>query len=222
MPQSLAMSDPVERVKYGGVGAASMIDLLAVAFSRCENDAKDAEPTARQILQRYDKLTALADAGAQDLGEITGFDPFEVLRAKSLIEIGRRVGSAGRGELDEIDVPEDVYRRLSHLRTEKREHFVVVLLDSKGQIQRIAPVHIGTVNMSLVGGREVFREAVRDGAASIIVAHNHPSGDPTPSPEDIDVTKKLAEIGRLLDIPLLDHIIIGYNRFTSMERKGLI
>lgn len=222
MPQSLAMSNPVERVKYGGVEAASMIDLLAVAFSRSESDADNAESTARQILQRYTKLTALAEAGAQDLGEITGFDPFEVLRAKSLIEVGRRLGSAGRGELEQVDMPEDVYRRLSYLRNEKREHFVVVILDSKGQIQRIAPVHIGTVNMSIVGAREVFREAIRDGAASIIVAHNHPSGDPTPSPEDIEVTKKLAEIGRMLDIPLLDHIIVGYDRFTSMERKGLI
>ena len=216
------MSGPVQRVQYGGVGAASVIDLLAVAFARSEADALQAETTAREILKRYDKLSALAGAGTQDLGELTGFDSFEIVRALSLIEIGRRIGSAGRGELEQVDMPEDVYRRLSYLRNEKREHFVVVILDSKGQIQRIAPVHIGTVNMSLVGAREVFREAIRDGAASIIVAHNHPSGDPTPSPEDIEVTKKLAEIGRMLDIPLLDHIIIGYDQFTSLNRKGLI
>lgn len=214
--------NPVERLKYGGIGAASMIDLLAVGFSRTEKDAKDGEPMARKILKRYDKLSALADTGFQDLAELTGFDPFEIIRAKALIEVGRRTGSAGRGEMVQIDIAEDVAKRLDHLRLEKREHFVVVILDSKSQIQRIAPIHIGTVNMSIVGGREVFREAIRDGASSIIVAHNHPSGDPTPSPEDIEVTDKLVEIGKMLDIPVLDHIIIGYDNFTSFERKGLL
>ena len=199
-----------------------MIDLLAVGFSRSEEDAKLAEAMAREILRRYDKLAGLADTGHQELAELSGLDRFEILRIKSLIEIGRRVGGAGRGQMQEVASPEDVYKRLDHLRYERKEHFVVVMLDSKGQIQRIAPVHIGTVNMSVVGVREVFREAIRDGASSIIVAHNHPSGDPTPSPEDIEVTEKLVEVGKMMDIPVLDHIIIGYDHFTSFHRKGLI
>jgi DNA repair protein RadC len=176
----------------------------------------------REMLGRYSKLSSLAEATIQELTELTGQDRFELIRAQALIELGRRMGNSKRGDLPAVDVPEDVARRLDHLRHEKREHFVVVLLDSKGHIQRISPVHIGTVNMSIVGAREVFREAVKDGASSIIVAHNHPSGDPSPSPEDIEVTKKLVEAGKLLDIPVLDHIIIGYDDFTSLMRKGLM
>ncbi len=214
--------NPFERVKYGGVSAASMIDLLSIGFSRSEKDAKNGEQMARDILQRFDKVSGMADMGSQDLSNLTGHDSFEVLRAKSLIEVGRRVGNASRGQLVEIAIDADVARRLDHLRLEMREHFVVVILDSKNQIQRIAPVHIGTVNMSLVGPREVFREAIRDGASSIIVAHNHPSGDPSPSPEDIEITDKLVEIGKMLDIPVLDHIIIGYDYHYSFQKRGLL
>jgi DNA repair protein RadC len=214
--------NPVERLKWNGVGSASMIDLLAVGFSRNEETAVKGESMARDILRRYEKASALTEGDIQELMNLTGLDRFDIIRAKALVEIGRRSSIAGRGGAEQVDLPEDVFHRLAHLRSEKKEHFVVVLLDAKNQIQRIAPVHIGTVNMSLVGGREVFREAVRDGACSIIVAHNHPSGDPTPSPEDIEVTNKLVQIGEMLDIPVLDHIIIGYDRFTSFSRKGLL
>jgi len=215
-------NNPVDRLNYGGLSTGSVVDLLALGFSRDADSANAAESMARDILLRFDKLSGLGEAGFQEISDLTGLDRFEVLRALALIEIGRRISQSSRGKLDEISVPDDVYRRLSHLRNERREHFVVVLLDSKGQIQRIAPVHIGTVNMSLVGAREVFREAIRDGASSIIVAHNHPSGDPTPSPEDLEVTAKLVEVGELLDIPVIDHIIIGYERYTSLSQKGLL
>jgi len=177
---------------------------------------------AREIAIRYNKLHGLIEADYQELAKLTGLDRFEILRALALMELGRRSALTSRGDLPEVDLPEDVFHQLAYLRSEKREHFVAVLLDSKSKIIRIAPIHIGTVNMSIVGAREVFREAVRDGAASIIVAHNHPSGDPTPSPEDIEVTAKLTEVGELLDIPLLDHIIIGYDQFVSFSRKGLL
>jgi DNA repair protein RadC len=213
---------PVDRLTYNGFASASIIDLVSVAFTRSESDALQATPMVREMLGRYSKLSSLAEATIQELTELTGQDRFELIRAQALIELGRRMGNSKRGDLPAVDVPEDVARRLDHLRHEKREHFVVVLLDSKGHIQRISPVHIGTVNMSIVGAREVFREAVKDGASSIIVAHNHPSGDPSPSPEDIEVTKKLVEAGKLLDIPVLDHIIIGYDDFTSLMRKGLM
>lgn len=214
--------NPLERLRHDGVGAASVIDLLCVGFSRTEKDARQAELMARDILKRYDKLTGLAEMSSSELVQMTGYDQFEVMRATALVEIGRRAGVASRGDMPMIDIADDVAKRLDHLRLEKREHFVVVILDSKNQIQRIAIVHIGTVNMSIVGAREVFREAIRDGASSIIVAHNHPSGDPTPSPEDIEVTDKLVEIGKMLDIPVLDHIIIGYDKFISFERERLL
>ncbi len=216
------VTSAADRLYHGGVAAGSTVDLVAVGFSRSEEDSEAAGPMARDILTRYSKLSSLAEASPDELGRMTGFDRYELLQAQALIELGRRMNLTKRGELPEVDRPEDIFNRLSYLQNEKREHFLVVLLDSKGQITRIAPIHIGTINMSIVGAREVFREAVRDGASSIIVAHNHPSGDPSPSPEDIEVTSKLIEVGDLLDIPVLDHIIIGYGEFTSLSRSGLL
>jgi DNA repair protein RadC len=101
----------------------------------------------------------------------------------------------------------------------KKEYFVAILLDAKNAVLRVAEIHVGTLTMSPVGGREVYREAVRDGASAVIVAHNHPSGDPTPSPEDRMVTEKLKQIGELLDIPLLDHLVIG-ERYALSAMTG--
>src|SRR5262249_42746108 len=108
------------------------------------------------------------------------------------------------------------------LTVEKREHFYAILLDSANHVMRKALIHIGTLTMSIVGPREIFREAVREGASSIIVAHNHPSGDPTPSPEDIESTKQLVQVGKLLDIPVLDHVIIGHEGYRSLSEMGLM
>jgi DNA repair protein RadC len=95
-------------------------------------------------------------------------------------------------------------------------------LNSANGVIRKALIHIGTLTMSIVGPREIFREAVRDGASSIIVAHNHPSGDPSPSPEDIEITRILIDAGKLLDIPVLDHVIIGHRRYSSLNEMGFM
>jgi DNA repair protein RadC len=108
------------------------------------------------------------------------------------------------------------------LRDEKREHFIVVLLDAKNKVIRHVTVHIGTLTSSIVGPREVFREAIREGASGIILAHNHPSGDPEPSIEDVSITRKLAEIGHVLDIPVLDHVILGEFKVVSLRQEGVI
>ena len=177
---------------------------------------------ARKILQRFQRLQALGDAAAQDLSELTGLESFEVLRAQALIELGRRTALASRGEVTHIESKDDVEAALDFLRFEKREHFVAILLDAKNAILRIATIHIGTLTSSLVGPREVFREAIRDGASSIIVAHNHPSGNPEPSPEDLEVTRHLVQIGKMLDIPVLDHVIIGERRSVSLQSRGQV
>jgi DNA repair protein RadC len=140
-----------------------------------------------------------------------------------MFTLGRKVGVAGKGEteIEAITGPEDVADLLDDLRHESREHLVAIYLDSKGVILRIATIHIGTANASIVGVREIFREAVREGAVSVIVAHNHPSGDPEPSTEDIEVTGKIFEAGQLLDIELLDHIIIGEKKWVSLKTRRL-
>ncbi len=212
----------VQRVRAIGVRGASPVDLVAVGFSRREEDAANGEEMGRKLLSRFNGIQALGDLSVTDIGEMSGLEGYEVLRSLALMELGRRIGGAGKGPIEAITGPADVFELLKHLSREKQEHFYAILLDSKSGVLRTHQVHIGTVNMSIVGPREVFREAIREGAASLIVAHNHPSGDPTPSPEDIDVTVRLADIGAMLDIPLLDHVVIGERKWVSLKEKGVI
>lgn len=208
----------VTRLVTSGYRSASSIDLIAAGFARRETDAS--EEMARNLLREMGKLQSLGEVSPQALRELTGLDGFDLVRVQALLELGRRIGQAGKGEEICIDDPEDVATLFSHLRTEKKEHFCSLLLDTKNKVIRTTTVHIGTVNASIVGPREVFREAIREGASSIIVVHNHPSGDPTPSPEDIQVTALLKEVGAKLDIPVLDHLVIGYSQVYSFSRGG--
>jgi DNA repair protein RadC len=219
---SLTSDTLLQRVRASGVAAASPVDLVAVGFSRWQSDVPLAEAQSRALLTRYGSIRAVAEAAFSDLSSATGLEEFEILRALALIELGRRSAGAGKGDIESIGSAQDVMNLLDYLRFEKREHFVAILLNAKNGVMRVAHIHIGTLTMSVVGAREVFREAIRDGASSIIVAHNHPSGDPTPSPEDIEVTKQLVEAGKLLDIQVLDHVIIGERRYTSLHERGLI
>ncbi|MBS1718525.1 MAG: DNA repair protein RadC [Armatimonadetes bacterium] len=210
------------RVKTQGVRAASVIDLVAIGFSQSEDSANDAEMVSRNFLGRFQSVGAISDASPEDVRELTGLEGYESLRVQALIELGRRIGTSSKGPIDQITDAGDVYALFDHLRHEKKEHFCVLLLDAKNQVIRKSTVHIGTLNMSIVGPREVFREAIREGASSIIVVHNHPSGDPTPSPEDIEVTKKLKQVGEMLDIPLLDHVVVGERTYVSLHTIGAI
>jgi DNA repair protein RadC len=212
----------IQRLHKIGVRGASPVDLLAVALSRREEDVELSESAARAILQQVGNIRGLGALSPNELAERGGLDTFESLRAQALLELGRRIGIAGKGELTEINSAMEVAEHLDYLREEKREHFCAVLLDAKTRIMKVSTVHIGTLTMSVVGPREVFREAIREGASSIIVAHNHPSGDPTPSPEDIEVTDRLVEVGKLLDIPVLDHVVLGERRYVSFRERGLI
>ena len=169
------------------------------------------------------------EGGIRNLVELTpadltaqGLDGFEAARFLALLELGRRMGSAARGPVKSIDGPQDVFDLCHDLRDQKREFFVAILLDTQSGVMRRATIHVGTLTASLVGAREVFREAIRDGASSIVVAHNHPSGDPTPSPEDVQVTRQLMMAGSLLDIPVQDHVVIGDREYRSLKRMGLM
>ncbi len=214
--------DILARVQKSGVAAASLMDLVAVGFSRRAEDANQADEMAKSLLRRFSAIQGLQSASAMDLRDLTGLEAFEVIRAQALMEIGRRISNAGKGEVKFVNRPQDVAALLSYLNQEKREHFVAVLLDAQGGLIRIATIHVGTLTSSIVGPREVFREAIRDGASSVIVAHNHPSGNPEPSPEDIHVTNLLVEVGKMLDISVDDHVIIGDPGFVSLRQRGVI
>lgn len=209
-----------ERLRNLGPGGASPVDLLAVALARREEDASD--DVARELLLKKSGIRKLGELSPQELKDEAGLEAFEAWRFLAAVEIGRRIGGAGKGTPISIDGPEDVEDLFSYLRHEKREHFCAVFLDAKNFVMRTATIHIGTQTASLVAPADVYREALREGAVGLIVVHNHPSGDPTPSAEDIVVTERLAEVGKLLDLPLLDHIIIGDRKSVSFKKRGLI
>lgn len=215
------MDSPLSKLKKQGVASLSSVDLAAIAFTSESDDSEAALASARRFLLSLGSIRALASTPPDMLREL-GLSELETAKFLCLVELGRRSSDAGRGERDEISSAADVYRIFSHLREERKEHFCALYLDSKNKVLRNSTVHVGTVSASMVGVSEVFRDAVREGAASIIVVHNHPSGDPTPSPEDFEVTRILADAGKLMGIPLLDHIIIGECEFKSMHELGAI
>ncbi len=209
-----------ERVRNIGFAGASVHDLLAVALARREEDVSEA--LARKLFEKKGILRRVAEISPQELRDEAGLEPFEAARFLSAVHIGRKIGMAGKGDPIGIDMAADIAAEFDYLRTEKREHFCAVFLDAKNTILRVATIHIGTQTASLVSPSDVFREAIREGAVSIAVVHNHPSGDPTPSAEDILVTDRLVAAGRLLDIHVIDHIIIGERKFVSFRERGLI
>ena len=213
----------VERVQHLRVRTANNVELFAIVLAREERDVAACEPAAKRLAERYPG-TRVLDIGHIDLRDASGLEPFEVLQRLAAMELGRRAQAAGTGDRTLIDNHEAAYRLfLDLIGGEKQEVFCAALLDSKNYVISTERIHIGTVNMSVVGPREVFRPAVRENAAAIVVAHNHPSGDPSPSPEDVAVTRRLAEVGKLLDIKLLDHVIVGDNgRFTSFQKEGML
>ncbi|MBX3097044.1 MAG: DNA repair protein RadC [Fimbriimonadaceae bacterium] len=207
------------RVLQTGISSAATTDLLAIALSRAPDDLVSNEGLAPKFLRQH-TLKEINDISFGELKDEVGLEEFESLRFLVSIELGRRSGALQSGKRTEVLSDVDAYEHLKDLANEKQEKFVALLLDSKANLLRKETVHIGTVNMSVVGSREVFREAVRYNAVQIIVAHNHPSGDPEPSPEDIEVTKRLMEAGELLDIPVLDHLIIGQGKYVSLRKRG--
>lgn len=198
-----------------------MIDLLAIGLASSPDKTASMEKAAREIVSTREPLARLAMLDPETLRE-RGMDPFEATRCLAWFELGKKAASPRAYEKPLVDDPGAVAALLADLKDERQEHFVVLLLDAQNRVTRRSDVHKGTLTSAPVGAREVFREAIREGASSVIVAHNHPSGDPTPSPEDIDVTRGLVQIGAMLDIPVLDHVIVGSEGYVSMKRKGLM
>ena len=212
---------PRERLIAYGADALSISELLAVLL-RTGTEQNSALGLAEVLLHRFENIRGVAHATIEEMAEVHGIGPAKAAQIKAAIEFGRRLISASPEERTKIRSPRDVYNLLGpNLRDEKREHFVALLLDTKNGVMRSKTVSVGDLSSSIVHPREVFVEAIRHGSASLIVAHNHPSGDPAPSPEDIAVTRRLAEAGELLGIELLDHIVLGDDRWVSLKERGL-
>jgi DNA repair protein RadC len=212
---------PRERLASLGPGALSNAELIAILL-RSGIEGLNAVQLAQQLLVDTGGLSGLHSAPYQELCSRRGIGPAKAAQLKAAVELGRRLAASTPEEQPIIQSPDDAASLILYeMGALEQEHFRILLLDTRNRLIRIVEVYRGSLNTSLIRVAEIFRDAVRFNAASIIVAHNHPSGDPTPSPEDISVTKAIVDAGSLLDIEVLDHLVIGKNRFLSLKSKGL-
>lgn len=213
---------PRERLLKEGAEALSEIELLAILLRTGSREATALE-LASLVMSRFRSLRFLVDATVEELGEVKGVGPAKACQVKAALELARRLAQFSEQPRPVIKSPDDaaglVMEEMRHL---DREHFRALLLNTRNQVIGTDRVSVGTLNSSTVHPRELFRNAIKRSAASVILLHNHPSGDPTPSREDLDITARLCEAGKIIGIEVLDHIIIGDNKFTSFKAKGLI
>jgi DNA repair protein RadC len=211
---------PRERLLRHGPEALSNAELLAILL-RTGTANESAVKLAGKVLAACGGLRHLTDMTVEQLTAIKGIGPAKALQLKAGIELGRRLSRSRLDDAPQIRSPRDAAELVrDELRFLTKEHFIVLFLNTKNRVIGKETLSIGSLNASIVHPREVFRSAIQRNSASIICAHNHPSGDPTPSPEDIDVTRRLAEAGRLIGIELLDHIIIADQTHVSLKELG--
>ncbi len=213
---------PRERLLKEGAGALSEVDLLAILLATGSRGATALE-LASQMMAQFRSLHLLQDASVEELSGVKGVGPAKAATVKAALELARRLSQFSGPPRPVIKTPDDAAALvMEEMRHFDREHFRALLLNTRNQVIGTDKVSVGTLNSSTVHPRELFRNAIKRSAASVILVHNHPSGDPTPSREDIDITRRLIEAGKIIGIDVLDHIIIGDNKFTSLKAKGLI
>lgn len=207
---------PIKRLEHYGATALSISELITIATGL------DNLEDAQALLAQHDGLAGLARLPMSDLMAIKGIGPTRAARIKAACELGRRLLVAAPAEKPRIKSPADAASILmSEMQNFEQEHLVCLILDSRNQLLKLHTVYIGSLNTAVVRVGEIFREAIRLNAAAILVAHNHPSGDPTPSAEDVYVTRQIVEAGKLVAIDVIDHLVIGHQRWLSLKEKSL-
>ena len=210
------------REKLVRFGAPNLTDseLLAIVL-RTGAVGKSVLDLSRELLKRFGGLRGLAEASLNELLEFKGLGKAKAITLISLFELCKRVRREGKSE--RITSPEDAYRILEPLFSERKtEHFGIITLNRKGYLINIHTVSVGGLGKVAVEPKEVFRPAVRDLAEAVILFHNHPSGISRPSSEDLEITKRLVEAGKVLGVEVIDHIIIGKEEFFSFKGEGLV
>lgn len=211
---------PRERMQQFGAHALSNVELIAILL-RTGTISESAVSLAQKVLVQSGGLRNLVDVSTNQLMTIKGIGSAKALQILAGIELGRRLASTALDKMMTIRTPQDVANYLmEELRYLQKEHFVCLFMDTKNHVMGKETLSIGSLNASIVHPREVFRAAIKRGSASIICVHNHPSGDPHPSPEDIEMTNRLIEAGQIIGIEVLDHIIIGDLKFVSLKEQG--
>jgi DNA repair protein RadC len=213
---------PRERLQKFGVEALSAQEILALILGR-GIAGESVMVTAQRLLSQFGSLKGIASASVEELSQVKGIGIAKASQIKAAFELANRLeGYSDAGSKPVVKTPDDVVGLVrGRLKGKKKEYFLALLLDTRNQLIKVAEISVGSLDGSLVHPREVFKEAISATAASVVFAHNHPSGDPTASEDDIRLTKRLAEAGEIVGIDVLDHIIIGDKNFLSLKREGL-
>lgn len=212
---------PRERLIQVGPRAVSTTELLAITI-RTGVGGENVLRLAERLLSHFHGLSGVARASLTELQEVNGIGPAKAVEIKAALELGRRLLAAVPEERPRVTSPADAANLLmTEMMLLEQEHLRLILLDTRNHVLRTPTIYKGSLNTSVIRVGELFRAAIKENAAAMIVAHNHPSGDPAPSPEDVHVTRQIVEAGKLLDIELLDHIVIGHQRYVSLKERGL-
>ena len=212
---------PIEKLLQFGVNTLSHDELLAIVL-RTGTKGENVIELSKRLLWELNGLDGLLDVSYEEVSKIKGIKKVKACQIIAIMEIVNRTLKSQNKEI-KISSPRDVSALLiNEMANLNQEVFKLILLNTKNIVISTKDIFKGTLNSSVVHPREVFKEAVQRGSANIIVCHNHPSGDPNPSKEDINITIRLKECGRIMGIELLDHIIIGNNKYVSLKEKGII
>ncbi len=211
---------PRERLVQFGPEHLSTAELIGIIL-RTGTANRSAVDLGKELLATYQDLRGVAKASLAELANQIGIGQAKAVQLKAAFELGRRVLTSNPFQLPAIRKPEDAYDLLkASFQDLDREHFKVVHLNTKNQVLKVETTAVGILSSSPVHPREVFKEAVKMSSAGLILAHNHPSGDPTPSQDDLLLTKRLYEAGEILGIRIIDHLILGDNRYLSLKERG--
>lgn len=214
---------PEEKLFLYGAESLSNTELIALIL-RCGSKNENVLGLSSRVLETVDGLNGMLSAGAEDFLQINGIKKAKASRLIALCELTKRINSY-RGTAEEIKITEPrivANILMNEMQNLPQEVLKLIILNTKNVVISIKEVFKGSLNSSIVHPREIFSEALKKNAASIIICHNHPSGDPTPSKEDINITLRIKECGKIIGIELLDHVIIGNGNYASMKEKSII
>jgi len=214
---------PRERLQKFGVEALSVQEILAIILGR-GTAGESVTVTVQRLLSQFGNLNGIANASIEELSKVKGIGIAKASQIKASFELANRRGDYVE-LLDKQPMvnPDKVFNMVkSKLKDKKKEYFLTLLLTTRNQLIKTAEISIGSLDTSIVHPREVFKEAIAASAASLILVHNHPSGDPKPSEDDISLTRRLIETGEIIGIEVLDHLIVGDERYVSLKKEGII